>query len=579
MPDSRQSFASQSRKRKSFAKRKRPFFALTPRGRTLLKKRSKTIAQSKCEHPDKSKFEYFQKFFDNYVENSIEICYNSKVNTLLEVIMLLSTLLQKIEYTDSFTDCEVNHITNDSREVKCDSIFVCIKGFATDGHLFAKKAYDNGCRVFVCEYTPDRLPDDATIICVNDSRIALATLSKELYKNPSNELIVIGITGTKGKTTTALMIKQLLDKSDIPTGYIGSNGILFGNVKIEATNTTPESYKLQYFMRKMADSGIKAVVMEVSSQALKFNRVLGIKFDITLFSNLSPDHIGPGEHDNFDEYFACKKQLFDKFESKITIANADDEYTNKILADCKNAKMYYSIDATSDVKATNIKLCRSEKILGMSFVCHIDDKEIPCSLSIPGEFNIHNTLATLSVAKSLDIDINYATKIISTMNIDGRFETIVSENGACFVIDYAHNGLSLKSALMALRKYEPTRLICLFGSVGCRTQVRRAQMGAVASEYADFSILTSDNPNTEDPQAIINEIAVQYKNPSSYISIPDRKEAIEYALENSISGDIILLAGKGHERYQLINGKNIYFCEREIIENNINAKSNKILRK
>lgn len=484
--------------------------------------------------------------------------------------MLLSALLSKIEYTENVVDCEVNHITNDSREAKNGSIFVCIKGFATDGHLFAKKAYDNECRVFVCEYAPKGLPDDTTVIIVKDTRIALALLSRELYGNPANELTVIGITGTKGKTTTALMIKQLLDKSETPSGYIGSNGIIFGNTKIEATNTTPESYKLHYFMRKMVDSGIKAVVMEVSSQALKLNRVLGIKFDITLFSNLSPDHIGPGEHDNFEDYFNSKKKLFDEYESKITIANADDEYTAKILADCKNHKIYYSINSQSDVKAANIELCRTEKFLGMKFDCHIQNKTIPCSLSIPGEFNIHNALATLSVANALGIDIIHASSILSTMNIDGRFETVISDNGACFVIDYAHNGLSLKSALCALRKYEPTHLICLFGSVGCRTQVRRAQMGAVASEYADFSILTSDNPNTEDPQAIINEIAVQYKDSSLYISIPDRKDAIEYALRNAQNGDIVLLAGKGHERYQLINGKNEYFCEREILENHIN---------
>lgn len=481
--------------------------------------------------------------------------------------MRLSALLDKIEYTNSFADCEVEHITNDSREAKFGSIFVCIKGFATDGHLFAKKAYDNGCRVFVCEYYPERLPNDATVIITKDTRRALATLSCELYQSPSNGLTVIGITGTKGKTTTALMIKQLLDKANIQTGYIGSNGIIYGNTKIEATNTTPESYKLHYYMRKMADSGMRAVVMEVSSQALKLNRVLGIKFDITLFSNLSPDHIGPGEHESFDDYFNCKKQLFDNFESKITIANADDEYTSKILADCKNSKMYYSIHTPSNIKATGIELCRNKEILGTQFNCIIEGRMVPCSLSIPGEFNIHNALATLSVAKALDIDTDFAVKTLSSMKIDGRFETLVTENGACFVIDYAHNGLSLKSALTALRKYEPNRLICLFGSVGCRTQVRRAQMGAVASKYADLSILTSDNPNTENPQQIIDEIAIQYDENSPYISIPDRKEAIEYALEIAQDGDIVLLAGKGHEKYQLINGKNEYFCEREIIEN------------
>lgn len=484
--------------------------------------------------------------------------------------MLLSILLQKIEYTENFTDSEIYHITNDSREAKVGSIFVCIKGFATDGHLFARKAYDNGCRVFVCEYQPENLPNDATVIIIKDTRRALATLSLELYEHPSKKLTVIGITGTKGKTTTALMIKQLLDMAGIPTGYIGSNGIIFGNVKIEATNTTPESYKLQYYMRKMIDGGMRAVVMEVSSQAMKLSRVLNVDFDITLFSNLSPDHIGPGEHENFDEYFSCKKQLFDNFKAKITIANADDEYTKKILADCKNPKTYYSIDVKSDVQAANIELCRNDEILGTTFDCTIFGKTIPCSLSIPGEFNIHNALATLSVANALHIDMNFAAEALSKMSIDGRFETFVTENGACFVIDYAHNGLSLKSALTALRKYNPNRLICLFGSVGCRTQVRRAQMGAVAAEYADFSILTSDNPDTESPQKIIDEIAFQYDKNCPYISIPDRKEAIEYALHIAQSGDIVLLAGKGHERYQLINGRHEYFCEREILEKRIN---------
>ena len=492
------------------------------------------------------------------------------INTLRGEFMLLSKLLKKIEYSENIADADISHITNDSREARNGSVFVCVKGFATDGHLFAKKAYDNGCRVFVCEHRPKRLPQDATVILTSDTRAALALLSCELYQNPSNELLVIGITGTKGKTTTALMIKQLLDKYGLPCGYVGSNGILFGNTKIESTNTTPESYKLQYYMRKMADGGIKAIVMEVSSQAMKLSRVLGIKFDITLFSNLSPDHIGPGEHDSFDEYFSCKKQFFDSFESKLTIANADDEYTAKILADCKNPKLYYSIDAPSDMRATNIKLFRSSEILGTKFDCHCDKQVLPATLAIPGEFNVHNALATLSVAKAIGISMNFAVDTLSNMNIDGRFETLVADNGACFVIDYAHNGLSLKSALGALREYNPNRLICLFGSVGCRTQFRRAQMGKVASEFADFSILTSDNPNTENPQAIIDEISVQFDDNSPYISIPDRKEAIEYACEMAKEGDIILLAGKGHERYQLINGKNEYFCEKEILDNHIN---------
>lgn len=484
--------------------------------------------------------------------------------------MLLSNLLKKIEYSENFTECEVNHITCDSREARSGSIFVCIKGFATDGHLFAMKAYENGCRVFVCEYLPDLLPENTNVIIVKDTRRALALLSCELYENPSKNLTVIGITGTKGKTTTALMIKQMLDDCGIPTGYIGSNGILYGNQRIEPVNTTPESYKLQQYMKSMLDSGIKAVVMEISSQALTLSRALGTHFDITIFTNLSPDHIGPSEHKSFEEYFLAKKKLFDEFNAQTVIANADDSYTNKMLADCKSKKKFYSINNASDYRASDISLCRSENILGTQFVCHTIENNFVCTLGVPGEFNVHNALATIAVAKELKINDSLIVKSLSSMNIEGRFETITAPNGACFVIDYAHNGLSLSSALTALRKYEPDNLICLFGSVGCRTQVRRAQLGKAAAENADFSILTSDNPDTEDIKNIINEIALQYKNESQYVSIPDRAEAIKYAFSIARSNDIVLFAGKGHERYQLINGKKVYFCEREIIDSLIN---------
>ncbi|MBR2381166.1 MAG: UDP-N-acetylmuramoyl-L-alanyl-D-glutamate--2,6-diaminopimelate ligase [Clostridia bacterium] len=484
--------------------------------------------------------------------------------------MLFSGLLEKIEYREFIIDCEVDHITNDSREARSGSVFVCIKGFATDGHLFAKKAYENGCRAFVCEREID-LPSDAQVVIVENSREVLARLSCELYGNPSHKLLVIGITGTKGKTTTALMIKQLLDASGIPCGYIGSNGVIYADKRIDAANTTPESCKLQLFLKNMLDCGIRAVAMEVSSQALKLNRVLGIDFDISLFTNLSPDHIGPGEHDNFEDYFNTKKRLFDDFEAKTVIANADDEHTAKMLADCKSEILLYSINAPSDYKAEGIEFYRTSEFLGMKFNCRKVERFIPCELSIPGEFNVHNALSCLAVVDALGINPDFASKTLANMQIEGRFEVIHAQNGACFVIDYAHNGLSLEASLCALRKYEPSRLVCLFGSVGCRTQIRRTQMGAVASRCADFSILTSDNPATEDPMAIINEIAEQYENPDSFVAIPDRKAAIEYAFKTSGEGDIILLAGKGHEKYQLIGNRKEYFCEREIVEDCINA--------
>lgn len=484
--------------------------------------------------------------------------------------MLLSQLLKKIEYCGSFTDTEVEHITNSSFEAREHSVFVCIRGFATDGHVFAPKAYEKGCRVFVCERQPEGLPSDATVILVPSSRQAIALLSCALYGEPSRSISVIGITGTKGKTTTALMIKQMLDHAGIPTGYIGSNGIQYASQRIDSKNTTPESHILQYHLRKMANEGMKAAVIEVSSQALKLGRTLGIEFDITAFTNLSPDHIGPAEHTDFNDYMLSKKKLFDEYPSRLVIANADDPSTEMMLADSKSEKVYFSVGEEADYVATDIDLCRMSEILGTSFICNKKGGALPCSLSVPGEFNIHNALCAIAVAKAFGLSDEQISTSLSKMRIEGRFEVLTLPNGACFVIDYAHNGLSLKSVLQALRKYEPHRIICLFGSVGCRTQVRRAQMGEVAARYADFSILTSDNPDTENPDRIIDDIARQFENPDSYIRIPDRREAIRYAAENSEPGDIILLAGKGHEKYQLINGKNKYFCEREILEDYIN---------
>lgn len=483
--------------------------------------------------------------------------------------MLLSTLLEKIEYRSSVEEREVFHITNNSLEAHAGSIFVCVKGFATDGHIFARKAYEKGCRVFVCEYIPADLPSEATVILVESSRKALALLACELYGHPSHKLLTIGITGTKGKTTTALMIKQLLDATGIPAGYIGSNGVIYGETHLETSNTTPESYIIQNHMYDMVAAGMRAVVMEISSQALKFNRVLGTRFDVALFTNFSPDHIGPSEHPDIDDYFESKKSLFDKFSPSLVIANADDEYTAKILADTTARKILYSTKKPADYRATDASPCKISGALGMSFSCHRDGKARQYSLSVPGEFNIHNALCAIAVACEMGIDEEKIASALSNMSIEGRFETVATPGGACFVIDYAHNGLSLSSALEALRKYEPARLICLFGSVGGRTQVRREQMGKAASKYADFSIITSDNPDNELPEIIINEIASHFNDPSSFVCITDRKDAIHYALDIAQKNDIVLLAGKGHERYQLVNGKKEYFCEREIIEDYI----------
>lgn len=487
--------------------------------------------------------------------------------------MLFSDLLSKIKYEGSFIDREVSHVTNNSSEADGGSVFVCIKGFTTDGHLFAPYAYARGCRCFVSSEPLTSLPSDASCVTVEDTREALARLSCAIWNDPSHELSVIGITGTKGKTTSALMIMQTLEKAGIPTGYIGSNGIIYGGNKLESPNTTPESCKLQYYLRKMADSGIRAVAMEVSSQALELKRTLGVRFSACIFTNLSPDHIGRGEHPDFESYFQAKKRLFSEYECKTVIANADDPHTKRILEDCRCERIFYSISSPSDLVANDIRLYRTDSMLGISFSYPSDEKNVFCTLPIPGDFNVYNALSTIAAVKLFGLKDDQISDFLSQVSIDGRFETLVTPSSACFVIDYAHNGLSLSAVLDALRKYEPRRLICLFGSVGCRTQIRRFQMGDAAAKLADLSILTSDNPDTEDPLAIINDIASQFKSKDSYVTIPDRREAIEYAYSIAKGGDIVLLAGKGHEKYQYISGKRIYFCEREIIEDCIRAET------
>ncbi len=481
--------------------------------------------------------------------------------------MLLSSLLNSIEYTQkSFAERDVTFVTSNSREANESAVFVCIKGFSTDGHNYALGAYDKGCRSFVCEYVPNNLPSDVTLILVKNTRKALALLSCAINSNPSHSLFTIGVTGTKGKTTTALMIKQLLDSAGIHTGYIGSNGVSYGEEHLQTTNTTPESYLLQKYMRDMVDCGMKAVVLEVSSQALPLYRVLGTKFDVCIFTNLSPDHIGPNEHNSFEEYFLAKKQLFDEYCPPLVIANADDEHTEAMLKDCKAKKIYYSCKQEADFTARDISLCRTENQLGISFICENNGEYISCTLPVAGEFNVSNALSSIAVAKHLGVANPRISMGLLDIVIDGRFETVTTKNGACFVIDYAHNGFSLEAALHTLRKYEPRNLICLYGSVGGRTQVRRGQLGEVASKYADFSIITSDNPDFESPENIINDIAQMYDNPNSYIKIADREEAIKYAYSIAHKGDIVLLAGKGHEKYQLINGKKEYFNEHEILD-------------
>jgi len=486
--------------------------------------------------------------------------------------MLLSELMKVVDYTEIINrtgiDPETTDILSlccDSRKVSSDSMFVCISGSLNDGHDYAWGAYGRMCRVFIIEH-PISLPDDAFVIVAKDTRVALAQLSAEFYGNPAREMTVIGITGTKGKTTSSLMIYNVLNASGIATGYIGSNGIYFGDYTFSTINTTPESIDLHCYMRKMLNAGVKTLVMEVSSQALKMARVHGIKFKTCIFTNLSPDHIGEHEHPDFDDYKACKHSLFTDYGAEYIVYNADDEYAMSMVSGNRCKKASVSLSETADFLARDINYFRSSGCVGVNFTCVHGDEVLPISVPFPGEFSVYNALTAIAVCTELGLSTVEVACALKDIRVKGRFETYELPNGATAVIDYAHNGVSLKAALQALRIYEPKRLICLFGSVGGRTKIRRAELGLVASRDADFCILTSDNPDNESPLAIISEIAVYFTNGTCpYMAIPDRREAIEYALRNSEEGDIILLAGKGHESYQMIKGKRESFSEAEII--------------
>ena len=460
---------------------------------------------------------------------------------------------------------EVNHICCDSRLAGPYSVFVCIKGAVTDGHLYAQAAQNRGCRCFIAQKELD-LPDDCHVCITNDSRNSLALLSSHLYGNPSDTIKVIGITGTKGKTTTALMIAGILNQLGIETGYIGSNGIMYKDFHHMTVNTTPESCDIQSHLRDMIDRGVKYAIIEVSSQALYHRRVKYINFDTLIYTNLYHDHIGEHEHPTFEHYRDCKQSLFSEYKCNRVLINADDPYSEYMTSGCPCIPETYGIDKSKQNYAENIALFRDNNTLGMSYDYVCEKGRFSTTIKIPGKYSISNSLAAITACRGIVDDIPGILNALEKISVQGRFETVPALPYATIVIDYAHNGASMTSVLETLRMYNPNRIITLFGSVGCRTKMRRAELGQVASRLSDYCILTSDNPDTEDPRQIIYEIARSFDpNGCKYYAIPDRKEAIEYAMSLLKPGDILLLAGKGHENYQYICGRKIPFCERDIV--------------
>lgn len=478
--------------------------------------------------------------------------------------MLLSRLTDRYRPKNQIrAEADIKKVTSDSRSADADSLFVCISGAKFDGHDFALSAYEKGCRNFAAERKLD-LPDDAQVLLFEDTRIALAQVSHAFYGYPSQRLKVIGITGTKGKTTTAQLIYHTLNDNGIKTGYIGTNGILYGGHSEKTANTTPESIELARIMSEMVRDGVKYAVLEVSSQALYLNRVRAVEFDSLIYTNLYPDHIGGAEHPTFEHYRDSKRRLFAEFPTTLVVTNGDDPYSDFMTEGTEGHRVEYTVGGDGWIRAEKAGLYRDGTELGVKFDLCVCDKRQEVKLPMPGIFNIHNALAAAVVCIKAGVRIEKISKSFESAKIEGRFQVLPTDSKATFVIDYAHNGASLESVLEVLRAYEPKRLICLFGSVGGRTKTRRAELAQSASKYCDLCIITSDNPDFEDPEQIIDEIA-SHMDGCPYERIADRRDAIERVAEIAREGDIILLAGKGHEDYQLINGEKVPFSEREIL--------------
>ncbi|MBR5538869.1 MAG: UDP-N-acetylmuramoyl-L-alanyl-D-glutamate--2,6-diaminopimelate ligase [Clostridia bacterium] len=478
--------------------------------------------------------------------------------------MRLSALLEKAKIEYNGAEKTVKCIVCDSREATEDSLFVCIKGFASDGHNFVERAYIRGCRVFVVERDIPEF-EDITVIKVENSRRALANISAAFYDFPASKLKVIGITGTKGKTTTALMLSSVLSQNGISCGYIGSNGIEFAGNRFETLNTTPESLDLHYYFDQMVKAGVKAVALEVSSQALYLDRTYGIPFFVTAFTNLAPDHIGGAEHPTFEHYRDCKKKLFSDYTSEFSVFSATDEASDYMSRDCSAMMCTFGLEK-GDFSATEITPFFDGGALGIEFECRALTKKCTVSLPMPGKFSVENALCAVAIAHRFGVSADAAADALAHTYVFGRFELVKTELDAVFVIDYAHNGFSITSALNTLRAYNPNRLWCVSGSVGGRTFGRRAEIGEAMSKLCDIAVLTADNPDLEDPLKICDDIHKAFVRDIPCKSFADREDAIKYVVANVKKGDIVLFAGKGHEQYQFIRGAKIPFSERRLIE-------------
>lgn len=474
-------------------------------------------------------------------------------------------------------DINISDIKVDSRKVEQGDLFICLSGFTNDGHDYANQAVEKGAVALICEKALDvKIPQ----VIVKNSHDAMTYLADVFFEQPSHKLKVVGITGTNGKTTTTHMIEKIFTDQGHLSGLIGTIKMKIGDEIIEVKNTTPDALILQNSFKRMLDIGSEYAIMEVSSHALDIGRVKGVNYQIAVFTNLTQDHLD--YHQTMNKYRAAKGLLFSQLgnqysssidESKYAVLNADDvtsQYFRKITI---AHVITYGIDNDADVKAVNLSITGK----GTSFKLESFIGDIDINLKMTGKFSVYNALAAITVAIIEGISLENIKKSIESLSgVDGRFELIDLGQDFTVLVDYAHTPDSLENVLKTIKEFANNRIITVFGAGGDRDKTKRPLMGQVATKYSDLAIVTSDNPRTENPQSIINDvlegIGTIQSNESNYLAIVERSEAIEYAISNANMGDVILIAGKGHETYQILNNGVIHFDDREIASDAIRSR-------
>lgn len=474
--------------------------------------------------------------------------------------MNLKKLLNNVEYevVRGNDDLDIREVQYDSREVKTGDVFVCIRGYVTDGHKYIDNAFKNGASAIVLSENLESVPE-CTMIKVKDTRKALALISSNYYDNPSKKMKIIGITGTNGKTTSTFMVKSILETAGYKVGLIGSIANYVGDRKIPSHRTTPESLELQKLFKEMVDEDVDYCVMETSSHSLYLDRTYGVKFSQAIFTNLTRDHLD--FHKTFENYYRAKLILFrNTFNS---IINIDDKYGERIYEDALGTKVTYAIDREAEVRGSNLNMHSR----GINFNISYNEKTEPVDLNIPGKYNAMNALGSAAACLCEGVDLITVKKGLESMeSVPGRCEIVTKsyDLGYEVVVDFAHTPDGLQNILKTAREFTNGKLICVFGCGGDRDNTKRPIMGKIGTELSDFAVITSDNPRTEEPMSIINEIVAGVKT-HNYMVIENRREAIKEAMKMANKGDVVVVAGKGHETYQILKDKTIHFDEREVV--------------